>query len=49
MNHHNKLPLMRWSPANFLPGLAMNLDHPNVYLPSNWDYKHEPTLPAQKK
>jgi hypothetical protein len=33
---------VRWGGGltNFLPKLASNLDPPDLYLPSNWDYRH---------
>jgi hypothetical protein len=33
---------LRWSPANSLPGLTLNLDPPNLCLPSSYYYRHEP-------
>jgi hypothetical protein len=27
---------------NFLPGVALNQDPLNLYLPSSWDYRREP-------
>jgi hypothetical protein len=26
---------------NFLPGLALNFDHPELCLLSSWDYRHK--------
>jgi hypothetical protein len=28
--------------VNYLPGLALNRDPPDVCLLSSWDYRHEP-------
>jgi hypothetical protein len=33
---------LRWDLANFLPGLALNCDPPDLYLLSSWDYRCEP-------
>jgi hypothetical protein len=33
--------------ANFLPGLALNCNPPDLYLLSSWDYMLEPLLPVQ--
>jgi hypothetical protein len=30
--------LLKWGLANFLPGLASNLDSPGLHLLSTWDY-----------
>jgi hypothetical protein len=37
---------MRWGSANFLSGLVLNHNLPTLHLPSSWDYRHEPSLPA---
>jgi hypothetical protein len=34
--------------ANYLPGLALNLDPPDLCLLSSWDYRHEPPVPGLK-
>jgi hypothetical protein len=34
--------LLRWSFANFFPGLALNHSPPNLCLLSSWNNKHEP-------
>jgi hypothetical protein len=31
---------------NYLPGLASNLDPPDISLTSNWDYRPEPLAPG---
>jgi hypothetical protein len=35
----------RWGLSNYLQGLALNLDPPDLSLPSSWDYSHEPLVP----
>jgi hypothetical protein len=32
---------------SYLPGLAFNLDPPNLSLPSRYDYRYEPLAPGQ--
>jgi hypothetical protein len=32
---------------NFLPMLALNLDPPDLHLPSGWDYRYEPLCLAK--
>jgi hypothetical protein len=34
----------KWSPVNYLPGLALNLNPPNLSLPSS--HRHEPWVPG---
>jgi hypothetical protein len=35
--------------VNYLPGLALNLDPPDLCLLSSWDYRREPLEPSQSK
>jgi hypothetical protein len=34
----------RWDLANYLPGLALNRDPPNLSFSSNQVYRHEPLI-----
>jgi hypothetical protein len=34
----------RWGLENYLPGLASNLDPPDLSLPRSEDYRHEPPV-----
>jgi hypothetical protein len=41
---------LRWGLKNFVyPSMASNHDLPNVSLPSNLDYRHEPPEPSSEK
>jgi hypothetical protein len=37
---------LRWGLSNPLPGLALNMDPPNIHLWSSWYYRHVPPCPA---
>jgi hypothetical protein len=39
----------RWGLSNHLLRLASNLDLPDLSLPTLWDYRREPLLPASVK
>jgi hypothetical protein len=36
----------RWGLVNYLPGLALKHNPPNLIIPSSEDYKHEPVAPS---
>jgi hypothetical protein len=40
--HHVQLHWLRLGTINFLLGLALNYDVPNLYFLSSWDYRHDP-------
>jgi hypothetical protein len=44
--HHTQLVVWNGGLTNFLLGLALNCDLPNLLLSSSWDYKHEPQFSA---
>jgi hypothetical protein len=37
---------LRQGLKNYLPGLALNLDPPDLCLLSSWDYRREPPAPS---
>jgi hypothetical protein len=36
----------RWGLSNYLPGVAMNCDSPDLSLPNGLDYRCEPLMPV---
>jgi hypothetical protein len=39
-------PLVKMGVSNFLSGLALNLDSPELPLLSSWNYRYEPPYPG---